>query len=409
MYNGKKVSVIIAAAGSGRRMGGIDKMALEVLGVPVLTRTFRRFQQDPRVDEIVLVCRDGDREHVRELTEGRCGSGKLAAVVPGGAERYDSVMAALDALSEDSGLVLVQDGARPFGTEALTGAVLEASALTGAAVPGIPVKDTIKEIMPGEDPDALPQVKVTADRQKLRAVQTPQGFETGLLKRAYARAAESPSGMSGITDDASLVEALGLPVAVVEGEEDNIKVTTISDIDRAERIAENQEGRTAAPPYEFRSGFGYDVHAFAEGRKLVLGGEEIPYELGLLGHSDADVLLHAIMDAMLGAACLGDIGKHFPDTDERYRGISSLKLLEETDRLIREAGFVPVNIDGTVVAQAPKIAPYVMKIRKNIAAVLKINIDAINIKGTTTEKLGFTGRKEGIASYAAVSLYRENK
>lgn len=407
MYNGKKVSVIIAAAGAGIRMGGIDKMRLEVSGKPVLTRTYERFLKDPLIDEIVIVCRNGEQEKIRELTGGRCGDEKLRAVIPGGAERYDSVMAALDAVFGDSGLVLVQDGARPFGTQALTGAVIEAADRVGAAVPGIPVKDTIKKTSEEEAPWHM--ARNTVDRANLRAVQTPQGFRTELLRRAYATAAERPGGFEGITDDASLVEALGMPVAVVDGEEDNIKVTTVSDIAIAECIADRQDGSPTQPSYEFRSGLGFDVHAFAEDRKLILGGVEIPYELGLLGHSDADVLLHAIMDAMLGAACLGDIGKHFPDSDERYRGISSMKLLEETDRLVKEAGFAVANVDGLVVAEAPKIAPHVAEIRKNIATVLKIPMDTINIKGTTTERLGFTGRKEGIASYATVSLYRENK
>lgn len=207
-----------------------------------------------------------------------------------------------------------------------------------------------------------------------------------MLKEAYEKA--FADGFYG-TDDAGLVERLGHPVELVMGKYDNIKVTTREDM-----------------PMENRIGTGYDVHRLTEGRKLILGGEEIPFERGLLGHSDADVLIHAVMDAMLGAAAMGDIGQHFPDTDEAYKGASSMVLLASVKEKIQEAGYKVGNLDVTVIAQRPKIRPYIDSMKRNIADVLKLEEERINIKGTTTEKLGFEGREEGIAAQAVCLLYR---
>lgn len=268
------------------------------------------------------------------------------------------------------------------------------------------MKDTIKQIHLS---DSRAVVSFTPERSLLRAVQTPQGFDAALLMRAYDACAPD----TAVTDDASLVEALGAPVYIVDGDEMNIKITTPSDLGRAEQLLNGSSADdpgindpVAAAARVPRTGMGYDVHAFAENRKLILGGVNIPHDRGLLGHSDADVLIHAVMDALLGAAALGDIGKHFPDTDLRYKGISSLLLLGHVSELLSSHGWTIVNIDVTVIAQRPKIAPHIPQMKKIMAEVLKISESQINIKGTTTERLGFTGREEGIASQAVASIIR---
>jgi 2-C-methyl-D-erythritol 2,4-cyclodiphosphate synthase len=314
--------------------------------------------------------------------------GKVKGIVPGGAQRQDSVYAALSTIPEDVDFVLVHDGARPFVTEETIEALIEGTVKHGAAVAAVPVKDTIKSAEDGIFSETL-------DRSRLYSIQTPQGFGRKLLKQAYERAfSENFYG----TDDAVLVEKMGEKVYLVKGDYHNIKITTKEDIILGEAILGE----------ETRIGTGYDVHRLTEGRKLILGGVEIPFDKGLLGHSDADVLIHAIMDALLGAAALGDIGRHFPDNDESYRGISSLLLLKRVGGLLTESGCRIGNIDAVVIAQRPKIAPYIGEMTARIAETLDIEENRINIKGTTTEKLGFCGREEGIAAQASVLIRRRN-
>ena len=274
--------------------------------------------------------------------------------------------------------VLVHDAARPFVTEDVVQEVIREAFDRGAAVPCVAVKDSLRE-NEGERSRCV-------DRSRFFAVQTPQGFRKELLDEAYEKACKD--GFSG-TDDASLVERLGYNVEIVDGDYDNIKITTKEDL-----------------PMENRIGTGFDVHRLVEGRRLILGGVEIPYEKGLDGHSDADVLIHALMDALLGAAAMGDIGRHFPDTDDAYKGISSMKLLDRVNNILAENMYSIGNADITVIAQKPKLSPYIEKMRENVADVLGIGKDLINIKATTTEKLGFTGRGEGIAAEAVCSIYR---
>ena len=274
--------------------------------------------------------------------------------------------------------MLVHDAARPFVTEDVVQEVIRGAFDRGAAVPCVAVKDSLRE-NEGERSRCV-------DRSRFFAVQTPQGFRKELLDEAYEKACKD--GFSG-TDDASLVERLGYNVEIVDGDYDNIKITTKEDL-----------------PMENRIGTGFDVHRLVEGRKLILGGVEIPYEKGLDGHSDADVLIHALMDALLGAAAMGDIGRHFPDTDDAYKGISSMKLLDRVNNILAENMYSIGNADITVIAQKPKLSPYIEKMRENVADVLGIGKDLINIKATTTEKLGFTGRGEGIAAEAVCSIYR---
>ena len=425
MYKNRKVTAVIVAAGSARRMGGINKQYAELAGMPVLARSVAAFDNDPFVDEIVIVARSGEEDRCRRDIVEKYGFRRVSAVVPGGAERQDSVRAALGVVfggaagreagscgSEvsdgggDVGLVLVHDGARPLVPRTVIDAVIEGCAARGAAIPAVSVKDTIKQIHLS---DSRAVVSFTPERSLLRAVQTPQGFDAALLMRAYDACAPD----TAVTDDASLVEALGAPVYIVDGDEMNIKITTPSDLGRAEQLLNGSSADDpgindpiAAAARVPRTGMGYDVHAFAENRKLILGGVNIPHDRGLLGHSDADVLIHAVMDALLGAAALGDIGKHFPDTDPRYKGISSLMLLGHVSELLSSHGWTIVNIDATVIAQRPKIAPHIPQMKKFMAEVLKISESQINIKGTTTERLGFTGREEGIASQAVASISR---
>lgn len=376
MYRDNRVIAIIVAAGRGKRLGSsLPKQFLKVRGRTILEMSVGAFEQNKYVDEI-FVAANAD---YCELTEKLCrGFSKLKKIVAGGAERQDSVRAALDCLRGENGIVLVHDAARPFVSEAVINAVIEGTADFGAAIPTVPAKDTIRQV------DGTGSR--TLQRETLACVQTPQGFRISLLKHAFEKA--QAQGVLG-TDDASLVERMGINISMVQGEDGNRKITTREDLET-----------------EMRIGTGYDVHRLVEGRPLVLCGEQIPYEKGLLGHSDADVALHALMDAMLGAAGLGDIGKHFPDTDERYRGISSMKLLQKTAELLREAGYFLGNADITIIAQRPKIAGYIPKMRANIAEIMNCNENKINIKGTTTEKLGFVGREEGIASEAVCILYR---
>lgn len=376
MYRDNRVIAIIVAAGRGKRLGSsLPKQFLKVRGRTILEMSVGAFEQNKYVDEI-FVAANAD---YCELTEKLCrGFSKLKKIVAGGAERQDSVRAALDCLRGENGIVLVHDAARPFVSEAVINAVIEGTADFGTAIPTVPAKDTIRQV------DGTGSR--TLQRETLACVQTPQGFRISLLKHAFEKA--QAQGVLG-TDDASLVERMGINISMVQGEDGNRKITTREDLET-----------------EMRIGTGYDVHRLVEGRPLVLCGEQIPYEKGLLGHSDADVALHALMDAMLGAAGLGDIGKHFPDTDERYRGISSMKLLQKTAELLREAGYFLGNADITIIAQRPKIAGYIPKMRANIAEIMNCDENKINIKGTTTEKLGFVGREEGIASEAVCILYR---
>ena len=383
-------AVIIAAAGSSTRMGaGIDKQFVMLNGQPVLWHTLNVFIQLPQVRQLLVTVSPGNAERVAALLQTTV-TDIPWQIVPGGAERQYSVQNALNRVDSSMDLVMVHDGARPFVEK---DCVLESMRLAGqygAAVVAVPVKDTIKSA------DQSAVVRQTLDRSSLWQVQTPQTFRRELLQQAYAQAAAA--GVLA-TDDAALVEWAGGEVRLVRGSYNNFKVTTPEDLLLAEAVAAGGSIQRMQ-----RVGFGYDVHQFVAGRPLMLGGVEVPHTRGLEGHSDADVLLHAIADALLGAAGLGDIGRHFPDTDPRYKGISSLVLLREVRDKISEAGFVTHNLDAVVAAQEPKLAPYIERMNMRIAETLGISVSQVNIKATTTERLGFVGRKEGIAAQAVVMI-----
>lgn len=376
--------------------GGRNKLFLPLARCPILIRTLETLAACDLISEVVIAAAPEEVAQVEKMLQYWRTSLQLlpVRVVAGGAERQHSVANALAALPEETDLVLVHDGARPLvPVDVLTTAV-QAADEHGAVIVAVPVKDTVKQAQDR-------RVTATPARDTLWAVQTPQVFRRSLLERAYAKAAAD--GFVG-TDDASLVERLGEPVWIVQGSYRNIKVTTPEDLLIAEALLDGERGRDKM---EFRVGTGYDVHQLVAGRRLVLGGVTIPYELGLKGHSDADVLLHALKDALLGAAGLGDIGRHFPDHDPVYKDISSLILLERVADTLHREGWRVNNVDVTAIAEAPKLAPYVDEMADNIARCLNMSRSAVNVKATTTEKLGFTGRGEGIAAQAVVSLVRE--
>lgn len=391
MFKNQRVIGIIVAAGQGKRLGSsLPKQFLKMRGKTILEMSVEAFLRSELVDEIRIAANGDYFDLTRQICER---FSKVEGIVVGGAERQDSVHAALDSEIEDDAIVLVHDAARPFVSQEVITRVTESASAFGAAVPAVPVKDTIRQMeetggcgegFPGGEGDGSKSHALR--REMLAAVQTPQGFRVAILREALEKAKED--GFFG-TDDASLVERLGINIRMVRGEDANRKITTKEDLET-----------------EMRIGTGYDVHRLVEDRELFLCGVKIPHEKGLLGHSDADVALHALMDAMLGAAGLGDIGKHFPDTDEKYRGISSLVLLDHVAELLREEGYFLGNADITIIAQKPKIAGYIPQMKACIAKVLGCEKTKINIKGTTTEKLGFVGREEGIASEAVCILYR---
>ena len=378
-----RVTAVLVAAGSSTRMG-FDKLSFDLGGETVLHRSIRAFEQDPLVTEIVLVA--GKNRAFVEQQAADCT--KPVQIVTGGTTRAESAKNGVLAAAGE--LVAGHDAARPFVSQAVITAALEAAARCGAAAPAVPVKDTIKAAARGNGkivPDAC-LVYTTPDRSTLYAVQTPQCFD----RAEYLAALEELDAEKArlVTDDCSLFELTGRAVQLTQGDYANYKITTREDLPRPEQKEE----------HKMRIGHGYDVHRLVEGRKLILGGVEVPFEKGLLGHSDADVLAHAVMDAVLGAAALGDIGQHFPDNDPAYKGISSMLLLEKVMEHLRAAGYAVGNVDVTVLAQRPKLKDYIPAMRENLARAMGVDLGCVSVKATTEERLGFTGSGEGIAAHA---------
>ena len=376
------VSAIIVAGGSSRRMKGTDKLLLDLGGQTVIERTVETFGRNSLINEIIIASGQSNMAEITRL----CGAmPKVKAIVAGGETRALSVQNGIAAASrQEDQYYAIQDGARPFASDELISRVIAAAIKYGAAAPGLPLTDTVKEI------DSSRTVVRTPDRASLVSIATPQVFEATLYRAAS-------KGCTEAYDDCQLLERVGRKVQVVEGERTNIKITEPADIARARGIA---------GICNMKIGHGYDVHRYAEGRDLILGGVKIPFESGLLGHSDADVLIHAVMDALLGAAGLPDIGANFPDSDPQYEGASSVMLLERVAKMLGDAGYALGNIDATVICQRPKLRPYIDEMKKNIANALGADIACINIKATTEEGLGFTGSMQGIAAHA-VALIRE--
>jgi 2-C-methyl-D-erythritol 4-phosphate cytidylyltransferase/2-C-methyl-D-erythritol 2,4-cyclodiphosphate synthase len=391
MYRDKRVAVVIAAGGAGLRMGAeLPKQFMRIGGRTVLARTTEAFEQNASVDDIYVVA---EKDRVETCRAALCGFAKLRGICAGGATRQASVFAGLSALPAAVEIVLVHDAVRPFVSQGCIDRVLRRAAEKGAAAAALPVKDTIKAARDGVFTETL-------DRSALYGMQTPQGFLRPLLCAAHAAAARD--GFTG-TDDAVLIERIGERVYLTEGDGDNIKLTTPEDAAAARAIAARLDGAAVA----MRVGSGCDAHRFCAGRPLILGGVRIPHERGLLGRSDADALTHALIDALLGAAALGDIGGMFPDTDARCEGISSLALLETAFAAVRARGYALINADATILAERPKLAPYIEAMRERLARAMAAAKENISIKATTTEGLGFVGREEGIAAQATVMLRRE--
>ena len=374
------------AAGHGKR-AGIQKQWATIGSKPLVAYSLETFEKHPLVQAIYLGI---DRDHLKTGEEAlaRWAPGKGKKAYPGGERRQDTVWEGLKLLDEACTLVGIHDGARPFASPDFISRVIQKAQKKGAAIPVLPLRDTVKEV-------EKDQVVRTLERERLRVTQTPQFFKREIVMGAYEKALRE--GQEA-TDDAALVEAIGHPIWWVEGEENNFKVTYHQDLERVRAMLESP----------MKVGLGYDVHPLLKGRKLMLGGIEIPNKKGLQGHSDADVLCHAVVDALLGAAGLDDIGVHFPDNDLRYKGISSLEFLRDTAHFLQEEGWLIAHIDATLVLERPKIAPFRDKMKEKMAKALGISPSNINIKATTTEGLGFTGRKEGIAAYAVATLKKRS-
>ncbi|MDT3378966.1 bifunctional 2-C-methyl-D-erythritol 4-phosphate cytidylyltransferase/2-C-methyl-D-erythritol 2,4-cyclodiphosphate synthase [Labrys neptuniae] len=385
-----RVAALIVAAGRGSRVGGAVPKQYRLLGgQSVLARTLALFEQHPAIDSIVTVIGAGDEDLFAACSAG---ISKHAGSVPGGSTRQASCLAGLKALIGDRpDIVLLHDAARPFASPALIDRAIEAARAHGAAVPGLAVTDTIKQI------DMDGRVKATPERSLLRAVQTPQAFGFDLILSSHLAAAEA--GIETLTDDGAVAEWAGHPLHIFEGEATNMKLTTESDFQRAEQAAND-----LAALGDVRTGTGFDVHAFDEGDHVWLNGVKIPHERALKGHSDADVGLHALTDAILGAIGDGDIGSHFPPSDPQWKGASSDRFLAHAVGLVRARGGAIAHLDVTLLCEAPKVGPHRDAMRARIAEIAGIAVDRVGVKATTTEGLGFTGRREGIAAMASATV-----
>lgn len=378
---------VVVAAGRGVRMGApVNKVLLPLMGRPVLWHAVHAFCQAEEVDGVVVVAAKGEQSQVAAALEGLS---KVRAVVCGGQTRQQSVLNGLRALPPEARWALVHDGARPLVSHALIADCVRTVREQGSAVASTPVTDTIKRAPEGV-------VLETVDRSQLRAVQTPQCFGVEALVRAYEQAEREGAS---VTDEASAMERAGHCVHLVESAGCNLKITTPNDLRMAQALMEEREEETVQRLP--RTGFGYDVHRLVPGRRLVLCGVEIPWELGLDGHSDADVAVHALMDALLGAACLGDIGRLYPDNDPQYEGADSMKLLQDVVGRLGDARVVHADI--TIVAQKPRLAPYMPAMAESIRRALPGA--QVNVKATTTERLGFEGRGEGISAQAVATIW----
>lgn len=388
-----KIAALVCAAGVGRRMGAAcPKQYMQIAGAPMLVQTVRALARVSRIEAIFVVVSPDDPYIDQVVPSFPANTTVLRA---GGAERADSVYGGLLAsgLPRDA-WVLVHDAARPCVRPSEVGRLLD-EVLVDETVAGgllaVPMADTVKRT------DGQRRVLETVPRTELWRAATPQLFRVKDLLAALE------GDRTGITDEASAVERLGLPVKIVPGRPTNIKVTNPGDEKIAELLLEDEMMPQAVP---FRVGQGYDSHRLVEGRPLIIGGVTIPFEKGLDGHSDADVLLHAVTDAVLGAAALGDIGKHFPPSDPKWKGADSRKLLEAVVRLAKEKGWVVVNLDATVVAERPKLGPHMAAICANIAESLGVPLDVVNVKAKTNEKMDAVGQEEGMMAHAVVLMTR---
>ncbi len=387
-----RLAAIVVAAGRGLRAGGgLPKQYRPLAGRPLLAWTLEALARG-EIGRIVTVIHPDDRALYDNVVAALSDDARAGLVEPptGGATRQESVRAGLAALAADPpDIVLVHDGARPFPSPALIERVVAAAWAKGAAIPTLTLADTIKQI------DDAGSVVMTHDRSRLRRAQTPQAFRFDVLNSAHISAYKT--GTTEFTDDAALVEAIGMRVYTVDGEGENVKITESGDFAIA-------EARLSPSLDDIRMGQGYDVHAFMAGDHVWLGGVRIPHVRGLAGHSDADVALHALTDAVLGAIADGDIGQHFPPTDARWKGASSDRFLADAVARVARRGGVVAHLDVTLICEAPKIGPYRDAMRARIAEIAGLSIDRVGVKATTSEGLGFAGRREGVAAMAIATV-----
>ena len=392
-----QLGVVVVGAGSGTRLGGVDKAFLDLAGQPMIAHSVATFNAIGAVAAIVLVVA-GNRIGEAEDVVRHGGWQKVVAVVSGGATRQESVMNGLRALPTLP-LVAIHDAARPLVTADVILAGVQSASQHGAAVAAIPVRDTLKRVGPD---DAM--IVGTVDRTHLWSAQTPQVFRTDVLRAAYDAVGERASAY---TDDAGIVEAAGFPVAVFSGTQAMVKVTLPDDLEVvaaliASRRERNRDRSEVAPTT--RVGTGYDIHRLEAGYSLVLGGVVVPHEVGCVGYSDGDALTHAIIDALLGACCLGDIGTHFPPGDPLFRGADSIGLLRATVTHIGVAGFAPEAVDATVVLEQPRLAPYVRQMAAHLADALGIGVRAVSVKAKSNEGLDAVGRGDAVAVHAVATV-----
>ena len=397
------VAAVIAAGGTGTRMNArAPKQFLEISGKPILLRTVENILSMEAVSQVIISL---PAKHIAEARSilNRQPMRIEAECVPGGSTRQESVHCGVRRVRPDVDIIMVHDAVRPFCDRDMMQRVLEAAWEKGAAVPGLPATETIQRV------SQKGRVLATPPRRELYAIQTPQAFRAEILQTALLQA--SKGGFTG-TDESSVVRWAGCPVFVVAGAPDNIKITSPLDLEIADLlITRNSRKGDDATMKEsgYRIGQGIDYHRLVKGRKLILGGVTIPFEMGLEGHSDADVLIHAVCDALLGAAALGDIGQHFPDTDPANRGRSSIEFLKEVLAKLAAAGWKIRNVDATLLAQKPKLASYMPVMQKNIARSLGLDTEDVNVKATTTEGLNAEGRGEGISAQAIALLIKNLK
>jgi 2-C-methyl-D-erythritol 4-phosphate cytidylyltransferase/2-C-methyl-D-erythritol 2,4-cyclodiphosphate synthase len=410
------VTAIIAAGGRGQRFGADrPKQLLSVGGRPILERSVDAFASHPSVDSLIIALPqalvDDPPEYLRAAKSSSSGDaaslalrGKPCVVVAGGDRRQDSVMNAFRAAGRTADLLVIHDAARPFATADLIGRTIAAAAESGAAVAAMQSRDTVK--LAGSDDEGKLLSIETLPRHRIYLAQTPQAFRREVLLRAFEAGARENLHA---TDEAALVELAGLPVRLVDGEASNIKITTPDDLVVAEAIAtQSSSPQTrptgALPARTGRAGTGYDLHRLVDGRPLILAGVRIPSDRGALGHSDADVVCHAVTDAILGAAALGDIGRHFPDTDPRWKGANSVDMLRHVVQLAAEQGLMVGNVDVTVILEAPKLRDHMDAMRASLAAALGLDVARVSIKGKTNEGVDAVGRGEAIAAHAIALL-----
>lgn len=396
------VTAIIAAGGRGTRLGaGRPKQFLDLAGRPLLERTLDALAASGRIDDFIVAL---PADAIEAPPPYLAAQPKPVRLVAGGRRRQDSVANAVAALGERTTLVVVHDAARPFVSPAVIGRTIDAAAAHGAAIAAVAVSDTVKQSGVA-DAGGARVIERTLERDRIYLAQTPQAFQREILERALAGASVDADA----TDEAMLVELAGVDVRLVEGDPANVKLTTAADFESASiRLTSmpSARARTEPPASLLRVGTGYDLHRLVAGRPLILAGIDVPFDLGLDGHSDADIVCHAVTDALLGAAGEGDIGRLFPDTDARWKDADSVELLRRAAERVRAAGWVVANVDVTVIAQRPKLLPHLDAMRGNLASALGCDVAALSIKGKTNEGADSMGRGESMACHAVALLQR---